>query len=348
MTEIKGIDVARYQGDIDFKKINDAGYKFVIAKATEGSEAGSKIIDPFYKKNIAGAKAAGLAVHAYHFFRGVSENDARAEADWLLKNLTGNESYLFCDVEATGLIKDPNRLTAIVNAFFDQLAKSGHTKLGIYSGKSYFENRLVESKLRPGLLIWIARYNDTLGRDAHIWQHTSSARVPGISGDVDENIAYTDAIVGGSGKVSNPAESKVAVKTFTKGSASVKSYQALLNKFGYKLAVDGLRGPKTNAAVKDFQRKHGLAVDGIVGPKTLAALKKGPAKKSSSAVVPYPGHLIKQGSKGKDVQRIQNAVGVTADGIYGPKTADAVKAYQKRHGLAVDGIVGKQTWSVMF
>jgi N-acetylmuramoyl-L-alanine amidase CwlA len=58
--------------------------------------------------------------------------------------------------------------------------------------------------------------------------------------------------------------------------------------------------------------------------------------------VPYPGHLIKLGSKGKDV------VGVTADGIFGPVTEGAVKRYQRRHGLTADGIVGSKTWSVMF
>ncbi|MGV3465261.1 MAG: glycoside hydrolase domain-containing protein, partial [Heyndrickxia sp.] len=69
---------------------------------------------------------------------------------------------------------------------------------------------------------------------------------------------------------------------------------------------------------------------------------------NNAAIVPYPGHLIKRGSRGKDVERIQRAVGVTADGIFGPKTEAAVKAYQSRHGLAVDGIVGPQTWNVMF
>jgi hypothetical protein len=54
--------------------------------------------------------------------------------------------------------------------------------------------------------------------------------------------------------------------------------QALLNTFGYKLEVDGIVGAKTTAAVKDFQRKHGLEVDGVAGPKTLAALRVGPPK----------------------------------------------------------------------
>lgn len=66
------------------------------------------------------------------------------------------------------------------------------------------------------------------------------------------------------------------------------------------------------------------------------------------SIVPYPGHYIKQGSRGIDVIRIQRAVHVTPDGIFGPITEKAVKAYQKRMGLQVDGIVGPITWGVLF
>lgn len=55
---------------------------------------------------------------------------------------------------------------------------------------------------------------------------------------------------------------------------SITEVQKLLNTVGYKLVIDGIEGPLTIAAIKDFQKKKGLAVDGIVGPKTLAALKK--------------------------------------------------------------------------
>lgn len=83
-------------------------------------------------------------------------------------------------------------------------------------------------------------------------------------------------------------------------------------------------------------------------------VKKGtsiqPIKKqyNLSAIVPYPGKPIKLGSRGKDVERIQRAVNVTPDGIFGPITEKAVKEYQKRHGLHADGIVGPITWGVMF
>ncbi len=64
--------------------------------------------------------------------------------------------------------------------------------------------------------------------------------------------------------------------------------------------------------------------------------------------ISYPGHLIKKGSTGKEVERIQRVLGVSVDGIFGPKTEGAVKDFQKRHGLISDGIVGPNTWEVMF
>ncbi|PEJ48210.1 hypothetical protein CN692_24190 [Bacillus sp. AFS002410] len=65
-------------------------------------------------------------------------------------------------------------------------------------------------------------------------------------------------------------------------------------------------------------------------------------------IVPYPNKPLKVGSQGKDVERIQRAVKVDVDGKFGPKTEKAVKEYQKRKGLTVDGIVGQQTWSKLF
>lgn len=69
-------------------------------------------------------------------------------------------------------------------------------------------------------------------------------------------------------------------------------------------------------------------------------------EKTSEKGVEYDMPTIKKGSKGKAVQIIQIIVGVTADGDFGAKTYNAVMAFQKKHGLTQDGIVGKNTWKV--
>jgi N-acetylmuramoyl-L-alanine amidase len=120
-----------------------------------------------------------------------------------------------------------------------------------------------------------------------------------------------------------------------------------------KYGADGIYGSETVQGVMTFQRKYGLKVDGIVGPITLSVLKQfveNPTLRDniSHLTRPYPGHYIQMGNRGSDVKAIQKVVGVTPDGIFGPITETAVKAYQKRNSLRVDGLVGPKTWNVMF
>lgn len=128
------------------------------------------------------------------------------------------------------------------------------------------------------------------------------------------------------------------------------------NKGAKNNGVDSYYGPNTEDAVRRYQSYYGLTIDGLAGKEVYGSLTGnkssdgGSSNKSSggSAIVPYPGHLIKRGSRGKDVKRVQRAVGVKADGIFGSNTEKAVRAYQRRHGLSVDGLVGRNTWNTMF
>jgi len=171
------------------------------------------------------------------------------------------------------------------------------------------------------------------------------------------HLEYTGEITPDETKVDSVIVTTTSVLKKGSQGAAVKSLQQALISKGFKLpkfGADGHYGDETVTAVKELQKAVGITVDGIYGPvtaKKLDGYKKpttNPSTVDKEAIVPYPGHLIKVGSKGKDVERIQRAVGVAPDGIFGNATKKAVQAYQKRHGLAVDGIVGKNTWNKMF
>ena len=83
-----------------------------------------------------------------------------------------------------------------------------------------------------------------------------------------------------------PKTTTTSTNTLQKGtsnSSGTKNLQTALNKYGYNLDVDGKFGPKTLAAVKDFQKNNNLTVDGIVGTKTWGALANGQTGASTPA-----------------------------------------------------------------
>ena len=133
-----------------------------------------------------------------------------------------------------------------------------------------------------------------------------------------------------------------------------------------QLTVDGVFGPITQSAVMAFQRYFGLSPDGIVGPITWGALirefQADTATPPTPPVTPggpdFPGTLLRVGSRGDDVRRIQtwlNSVRdrvpgiaqLTVDGVFGPITQGAVMAFQRHFGLSPDGIVGPITWAAL-
>jgi peptidoglycan hydrolase-like protein with peptidoglycan-binding domain len=107
------------------------------------------------------------------------------------------------------------------------------------------------------------------------------------------------------------------------------------------LAVDGAFGPQTHRAVTTFQQRSGLAPDGIVGPRTYEAFEGSEPRPDGDSVAYGP--TLRRGDTGGHVRVLQEALGVSADGVFGPVTERSVRAFQAREGLAVDGIVGPRT-----
>ncbi|MBW4649966.1 MAG: peptidoglycan-binding protein [Kastovskya adunca ATA6-11-RM4] len=151
---------------------------------------------------------------------------------------------------------------------------------------------------------------------------------------------------------SNPAQGSLRRGS---NSQAVANLQRSLKASGYYNGpVTGFYGSLTEAAVRNFQASQGLRVDGIAGASTLTALRDLPSGGGSGGVGgTFPGSL-RRGSSGPDVVNIQNrmrTLGIydgPVTGFYGSQTEAAVRNLQLRNGLPVDGIVGRNTFNLLY
>ena len=138
----------------------------------------------------------------------------------------------------------------------------------------------------------------------------------------------------------------MAEPNLMKGSAdpAVRDLQEALKVLGYDPGpIDGMFATSTETAVKAFQQARGITADGIVGKVTWINIDE--ADQSEP--------VLKIGSTGLPVRRAQKRMSLVGydvggvDGRYGTNTEAAVKKLQQQRGLAVDGVVGLQTWAVI-
>ena len=195
-----GVDVSRYQGNIDWKKLKAAGVDYVIIRAAFRGTAmsGTLVKDANVEKNYAGAKAAGLKVGFYLFSQANSVEEAEAEARFLLDIVKDWEVDLplACDWEYFSQLETPRvhgmtteQITACIKAFCDVIESEG------YYPMAHLRNNIqvnVEELASFGL--WYADYTDHLSTPYRVdmWQYSEKGRVSGISGNVDLNVLFLE------------------------------------------------------------------------------------------------------------------------------------------------------------
>ena len=132
------------------------------------------------------------------------------------------------------------------------------------------------------------------------------------------------------------------------------------------IAIDGIYGPATTAAVRAFQELVGLPADGIVGRQTFLRIQQAyedilatlPPGIEGDRAKPYPGYFLSEGQEGEDVRDLQTylrGIGeytgvipvIPVTGYFGTQTRDAVSALQAQNGLPVNGAVGPVTWNLI-
>jgi lysozyme len=190
---IHGIDVSKWQGDIDFARARANGVSFVFIKATEGKDR----IDDNFEKNWRGAAAAGLPYAPYHFYYFCSTADQ--QADWFIRNVPKSAINLppVLDVEWNPASKTctdrPPKAVAVaeLQRFMDRIEQHYGKRPIIYTSVDFHRDVLVgEFRNYHFWLRSVADHpsNVYAGRRWAFWQYTSTGVVPGVPGQCDINV----------------------------------------------------------------------------------------------------------------------------------------------------------------
>lgn len=189
----KGIDVSRYQQNIDFKKVKAAGIDYVIIRAGYGKYAHQK--DPYFEINYKAAKAAGLKVGAYWYSYAATVVEAKAEAQTCINAIKGKtfEYPIYFDLEERSqFAKGRAFCNSLVKTFCNALEHAGYWA-GLYISRSPLQ-QYISASVAKRYALWVAEYGSrcNYGRTYGMWQYSSTGRVSGISGNVDMDICYVD------------------------------------------------------------------------------------------------------------------------------------------------------------
>ena len=210
----KGIDVSKYQKNVDYDKVKKSGIDFVIIRAGYGKYISQK--DSEFEKHYKNAKAAGLKVGAYWYSYASTVDEAKQEAKICLQAIKGKtfEYPIYFDLEEQDqFAKGKSFCDSIVKAFCNELEKAGYWA-GLYISRSPLQTH-ISSDVAKRYALWIAEYDDkcNYNGDYGIWQYSSKGKVAGVSGNVDCDYCYIDY----------PSAIKKAGKNGFKKSTAVKA-----------------------------------------------------------------------------------------------------------------------------
>lgn len=215
-----GIDVSKYNGDINWNKAKKDGVDFVIVRVGYRGygKSGTLCTDPNYKANIEGALAAGIKVGVYYFTEALTTDEAREEAKFCISKIKDYNITLpvAIDYEYPTDGKNPigrmynakltkAEATANVKAFCAAVKKAGYTPL-VYANKSDLSSLINGKTIGNTYKVWLANYTTktTYANSYEYWQYTSSGKVNGITGKVDCNFWYTKKSIDTAETTSSP------------------------------------------------------------------------------------------------------------------------------------------------
>ncbi len=189
---VHGVDVSRWQGEIDWPKLRTQGANFAYIKATDGGDH----LDPMFRTNWRRAKEAGIRRGAYHFFYWC--RTAGEQADWFIRNVPREPDALppVIDVEYNGESACKMRLSKArviekMQVFMDKLERHYGQRPVIYTAPDFYKDNLRgEFENYPFWLRAVAQHPSVVypGRKWVFWQYSGSGLSHGVTGKIDLNV----------------------------------------------------------------------------------------------------------------------------------------------------------------
>ncbi|MGL5347977.1 MAG: GH25 family lysozyme [Peptostreptococcaceae bacterium] len=185
-SNLKGIDVSHWNGDIDYKQVKSSGIDIVYIKATQGETS----VDSKFKQNVTNAKAQGLLIGFYHFFKPSTEDSAKKQAAHFVETTKPypSDCRMALDIESdNGLSSDV--LTNLSKVFLDEVKRLSGLDVVLYTYTSFIKEHL--QKTLSSYPLWIAQYGATTPSNNGVWdswvgfQYSEKGTVRGINANCD-------------------------------------------------------------------------------------------------------------------------------------------------------------------
>lgn len=221
---LNGIDVSKWQGNIDFNEVKKSGIEVVYMR----SSVGNTYVDPFFRQNYNRAKANNLKVGIYHFVMARNTEEAISEARFFVSVIEGlqPDCRLAMDFETlTDLSKE--EINEISEAFLRTVRELSGKEVVVYSD-AYNANNVFDSTLARQYPLWIAQYGVNRPTSTNWsnwigWQYSDVGRVSGISGNVDRDYYTSDILL-------NDQKEIPAVKPSTNEKENTKTIKVQVKK----------------------------------------------------------------------------------------------------------------------
>ncbi|MBO4844753.1 MAG: glycoside hydrolase family 25 protein [Lachnospiraceae bacterium] len=196
-----GIDVSRYQKDIDFKRVKEQGIDFVMIRVgARGYKNGTLTMDEYFENNLNSALEAGLDVGVYFFSQAINAQEAEEEANIVLAAIAEKKITYPIAFDMEYIENDTSRIdtltkeekTLVTAAFVNKIKEAGYRPM-IYGNKEWLLKRIDISQFTTSSF-WLSQDDEypDYPYKYDIWQYTTEGELYGIDGAVDMDICFVD------------------------------------------------------------------------------------------------------------------------------------------------------------